>query len=206
VSDGLARLWAGWRLAYVTAAAEAERTAGASGPPDPVVAGELAPGQVEGCVLCRVIAPAGDDRAALVVWRGERCVAVLNAFPYGSGHLMVLPLRHAAELEQLAADEAAELWDGVRRAVIAIKAAYQPDGLNVGANLGRAAGAGVPGHLHIHVLPRWAGDTNFMTSVAGTRVMPEALADSWVKLTGSWPAGPERSGGPGGGPAGAPPE
>jgi ATP adenylyltransferase len=172
VTTGLGHLWAGWRSTYIEQAAAAEESQAGSEP----------------CVLCRVIAPGRDDRESFVVWRGSRAVAVLNAYPYTSGHLMVLPSRHVAQLEDLEPDESADLWDGVRRAVVAIKAAYRPGGLNVGANLGRAGGAGVPDHLHFHVLPRWEGDTNFMTTVAEARVLPEPLDDSWAKLRSAWPA------------------
>jgi len=157
----LERLWAGWRSEYVSGAAE----------------------DGDGCVLCRVVA-----EAANVVWRGARCAAVLNAFPYTSGHLMVLPVRHVAELEEVRGEEAAELWAAVADAVLALKDAYGADGINMGANLGRAAGAGVPGHFHVHVLPRWSGDTNFMTSVAETRVLPESLEASYEKVRGAWPS------------------
>ena len=105
-----------------------------------------------------------------------------------SGHLLVMPYRHVGDLEDLAADEATELWGAVRTAAVALKAAYRPDGLNVGANLGRAAGAGVPGHLHLHVLPRWGGDSNFVTSVAEARVLPEALPTTYERLRAAWPA------------------
>jgi ATP adenylyltransferase len=159
------RLWAGWRSAYVESAA----------------------GQPDGCVLCAITGSGADD--ADVIWRGTTCAAVLNAYPYTSGHLMVMPTRHVGELELLTAEETAELWAAVTDAVVALKAAYRPGGINVGANLGRAAGAGVPGHLHIHALPRWDGDTNFMTSVAETRVLPEALPDSLAKLRAAWPSG-----------------
>ena len=100
---------------------------------------------------------------------------VLNAYPYASGRVLVLPLRHTGSLVDLTEAESAELWWATQRSVATIEAAYEPDGLNMGANLGRAAGAGLPSHVHLHVLPRWAGDTNFMTSVAETRVMPETL-------------------------------
>jgi ATP adenylyltransferase len=172
VSTGLGHLWAGWRSSYIaqaTAAADGQQ-AGA-----------------EPCLLCGIIAP-GRDRENLVVWRGTLAAAILNAYPYTSGHLMVLPTRHVGQLEDLRPDEAAELWDGVRRAVIALKAAYRPGGLNLGANLGRAAGAGVPGHLHVHVLPRWDGDTSFMTAVAEARVLPEPLDETWSKVRAAWPA------------------
>jgi ATP adenylyltransferase len=153
------RLWAGWRSEYIETA-----------------------DQAEGCVLCRVI-----DAGEYVVWRGERCAAILNAYPYTSGHLMVLPLRHVGEIEELE-DDALELWAGVRDAVVALKAAYRPDGLNMGVNVGRVAGAGVPGHFHVHVLPRWNGDTNFMTTAAETRVLPEALPVTFDKVRSNWPS------------------
>jgi ATP adenylyltransferase len=179
--DGLGRLWAGWRSAYV------------GGEPPPAQEVEVGPGQDPACVLCRITAPPPggaepDDASGAVVWRGRRCAAVLNAYPYTSGHLMVLPVRHVGELEALEPDEAAELWEAARAAVVALKAAYSPGGINLGANLGRAAGAGVPGHLHLHVLPRWDGDTNFMTATAEVRVLPEALADTWRRVRASWPS------------------
>jgi len=166
----LEHLWAGWRRDYVVAAVEAERRG---------------PGE---CVFCALAAagPPSEDNG--VVWRGELAFAVLNAYPYASGHLLVMPLRHLDRLDQLTADESAAMWEATGDAVAAVTAAYDPDGINMGANLGRAAGAGIPGHLHLHVLPRWAGDTNFMTSVAGLRVMPESLAESWRRLSASWPA------------------
>lgn len=157
----LERLWAGWRSQYVSSAGGDED---------------------EGCVLCRVL-----DADSNVVWRGRGCAAVLNAFPYTSGHLMVMPTRHVGELEEVVGDEAAELWAAVADAVRALKAAYAPGGINMGANLGRPAGAGLPDHFHVHVLPRWSGDTNFMTAVAETRVLPESLPDTLAKLESSWP-------------------
>jgi ATP adenylyltransferase len=155
----LERLWAGWRTEYVSGA-----------------------GQDDGCVLCRVL-----EADSNVVWRGELCAAMLNAFPYTSGHLMVVPTRHLAELEDLKEDEKRELWDAVTQAVLALKAAYGPEGINLGANLGQAAGAGIAGHFHVHVLPRWTGDTNFMTTVAQTRVLPESLDSTYEKLKENWP-------------------
>jgi ATP adenylyltransferase len=164
----LDRLWAGWRGEYVAG------TADPSG---------------DGCVLCGIIGgPPEEDEERGVVWRGERCAVVLNAFPYTTGHVMVLPIRHVGELEDLDAGESAALWAASVDAVAALKAAYRPGGVNLGANLGRAAGAGVPGHLHLHALPRWDGDTNFMTSVAETRVLPEALPTTWRKVSEAWPA------------------
>jgi ATP adenylyltransferase len=175
----LERLWAGWRGEYVSGALGSDRPA-----LDDVA---VAPGGDPSCVLCRIVAPGGDDRTAYVLWRGERVGAVLNAYPYGSGHLMVMPVRHVGELEDLDPEETAELWTGVTLAVRAIKTAYRPHGINLGVNLGRSAGAGIPGHLHVHALPRWDGDTNFMTTVAEARVLPETLSDSWEKLRAAWP-------------------
>jgi len=122
------------------------------------------------------------------VWRGERVFAILNRFPYGTGHLLLMPYREVADLEALEPGEHDELWAAVRSAVVALRAAYRPDGVNVGLNLGEAAGAGVPGHLHVHVLPRWSADSNFMTSVAEARVLPEPLSATWRKLVDAWPA------------------
>ena len=166
----LERLWAGWRTTYVTTAGEAEDASAG------------------GCVFCRILASDEPDEVTKVVWRGERAVAILNAYPYTSGHLMVMPTRHLGELEQLEPAEQREVWDAVTDAVRVVKAAYAPGGVNFGANLGHAAGAGVPGHVHVHVLPRWNGDTNFMTTVAEARVMPESLDTSWEKISGAWRA------------------
>ena len=167
--SSLERLWAGWRSAYVESAA-----------------GE--PVGSEECVFCGILASTAPDDQTYVVWRGDRCAALLNAYPYTNGHLMVLPVRHVGEMEDLDDGERTQLWSAVTDAVRALKSAYSPDGLNVGVNLGRSAGAGVPGHFHVHCLPRWNGDTNFMTSVAETRVLPESLGASWEKLRAAWPA------------------
>jgi len=154
------RIWAGWRSEYVGSPGEAG----------------------DGCVLCQVL-----EEGSHVVWRGERAAVVLNAYPYTSGHVMVLPVRHVGELEALDVDETGDVWSAMTDAVRAIKAAYSPDGLNLGANLGRVAGAGVPGHFHVHCLPRWSADTNFMTAVAEARVLPEALDVTLEKLRKAWP-------------------
>jgi ATP adenylyltransferase len=139
-------------------------------------------------VFCRILNSGLPDAESHVLWRhpGGRVIALLNAYPYTSGHLMVMPVRHVADLEALEAGELDEIMEGVSAAARALKAAYRPDGLNLGANLGEAAGAGVPGHLHLHVLPRWSGDTNFMTAVADTRVLPEALSASAARVRGAW--------------------
>ena len=163
-------LWAGWRSDYVADAAATDGT------------------DHGGCVLCRITDPDGDDHVD-VVHRGERIVAVLNRYPYVNGHMMVLPRRHVARLDELTDDESAELWAMLEQAVAAITEADDPGGVNVGANLGPAAGAGIPAHLHLHALPRWRGDTNFMTTVANVRVIPEAPEVTAVKLRDAWPAG-----------------
>lgn len=167
----LAQLWAGWRHEYVSGATDAERR-----------------GEDGGCVFCRLAAAGAPSEDNAVLWQGPSCFAVLNAFPYASGHLLVMPRRHVAELGDLTAEESGELWETCRSAVAAVGSAYAPDGVNMGANLGRAAGAGIPAHLHMHVVPRWSGDTNFMTTVGGTRVMPETLPTSWRRLVAAWPA------------------
>jgi ATP adenylyltransferase len=143
-------LWAPWRLPYLEGAtAEA------------------------GCFLCAAGREGG--AAELVVWRGEQVYALLNAYPYANGHVMVAPYAHEGDLLALDEPTARELMAGVRRMLAGLRRAYGPAGFNVGANLGRAAGAGFGDHLHLHIVPRWSGDTNFMTTTAATRVIPEAL-------------------------------
>lgn len=142
-----------------------------------------------GCVFCAILASPGGEGSAHVVWRGSGCAALLNAYPYAAGHMLVMPTRHVGELGDLGAAEAAELWGAMRAAVVALRVAYSPEGLNVGFNLGRAAGAGIPDHLHAHVVPRWVGDTNFMTTLAECRVLPETLAVTGERLRAAWPAG-----------------
>ena len=170
----LDHIWAGWRTTYMDAVTDdGDRTLGPS---------------ADGRSLFERIYQSGEpDSATHILWRSDRCFAILNAYPYGTGHLMVLPQQAVPMLEDLDEDQYRDLWDGVRQAVIAIKAAYGPDGVNVGANLGRGAGAGVPDHLHIHCLPRWIADSNFMTTIAETRVLPEPLDATWEKLRAAWP-------------------
>ncbi len=170
----LENLWAGWRSEYIAEATARER----SGRDD----------DEHSCVFCRLAANGPPSEDNLVVWRGHVTFAVMNAYPYATGHMMVMPLRHVSDLGDLTDAESTELWSTLRQSLAAIEAAYEPDGLNLGANLGRAAGAGIPAHVHLHALPRWSGDTNFMTSVAGTRVMPESLQLSWKRLSDAWPA------------------
>jgi len=163
------RMWAGWRSTYAAAVGN----------------GALAG---EGSIFRGILGSGLPDDETHIVWRGETVFAILNAFPYTSGHLLLMPYREVPDLEQLDDTESAELWSAVRAAVVAIKAAYRPHGVNVGLNLGEAAGAGIPTHLHVHVLPRWNADSNFMTSIAETRVLPEPLDETWAKLRDAWPA------------------
>jgi ATP adenylyltransferase len=133
------------------------------------------------CVFCSAQA-SGDDRRALILHRGTHAFLILNAFPYASGHLMAVITRHVGTIEAATAEELAEAMALIRTATRALEAAYQPDGFNVGLNQGRVAGAGVLGHLHIHLVPRWNGDTNFMPVIGDTRVLPESLETTYDRL------------------------
>lgn len=167
----LDHLWAGWRAGYVSSFEDGPATDS---------------GEQE-CIFCAILAtPARSDRERLVVFSGETVVAILNAYPYAPGHVMVMPRRHLRRLDELSPQESTDLWESLRAAVRAIEAAYRPEGCNVGANLGRAAGAGIPDHLHLHAVPRWVGDTNFMTSLAGVRVLPEPLDLTWERIHSAW--------------------
>lgn len=150
------RLWSPWRLAYVTGRKE------------------------PGCVFCD--AHADGPAHPLVVWAGEHALVILNKYPYNNGHLMVVPHRHLSSLGALSPDELQEVARLTQRAEAVLLEAYRPQGINVGINLGKAAGAGIDDHLHVHLVPRWSGDTNFMSTVGGTRVLPEALEDAAVRL------------------------
>lgn len=152
------RLWAPWRMAYVGAAVPAP-----------------------GCIFCHALS-AGDDRGTLVLHRDPEAFLILNAYPYAAGHLMAVPTRHVASIADASPAEFAAVMRLVQVAVRAITSEYRPDGFNVGLNEGRAAGAGIPGHLHMHVVPRWSGDANFLAVVGDTRVVPEALDRTWERL------------------------
>ena len=147
-------LWAPWRLSYVAA-------------PKPI-SGE------DPCFICRGLA-ADDDRANLIALRTRQAVVILNRFPYNNGHLLVAPRAHKGRLDDLGPDELLEVMETLRRMVGALEGLMRPDGFNIGLNLGRAAGAGLPGHLHWHIVPRWNGDTNFMPVLADVKVIPQAL-------------------------------
>ena len=173
------RLWAGWRIPAMLADQDALSTP----MPDP-----SGPSGGDGTSLFESILASGlPDASTHIVHRGERVFAVLNRYPYSTGHVLVLPYRAVADLEDLSVAERREMWDAVGDAVIAVKAAFSPDGVNIGANLGEGAGPSVHDHVHIHVLPRWRSDTNFMTAVADVRVLPQSLQECWERLTAVWP-------------------
>ena len=156
------QLWAPWRLEYIQGADEQP-----------------------GCVFC--LAAEGADEERLVVHRGERAFAMLNKFPYNSGHLMIAPYRHIGDLGSFEDSEALELHRLATAALEALRATYAPEGYNLGWNLGRVAGAGIVDHVHLHVVPRWGGDTNFMPVLADVKVLPEHLLETAARLRRSWP-------------------
>jgi ATP adenylyltransferase len=158
------RIWAPWRLEYVKGASEGAGTE---------------------CIFCTK-PEADDDEANLIVHRGELCFVILNLFPYTNGHLMVAPYEHLATLPELDPPTVAELMALSQRAMTVLERTYEPHGYNVGFNQGRVAGAGVEHHIHMHVVPRWGGDTNFMPVLADTRVMPQSLEESYRALRGSF--------------------
>jgi ATP adenylyltransferase len=173
----LDHLWATWRSAYVTRMVDTR--------------GEPSPEEAAGRTLFERILAAADtegDEAAGIVHRGATCFALLNRFPYTSGHLMVLPQRSVADLEDLTEEEHAELWATVRDAVVALKGAVRCDAVNVGLNLGPAAGGSQSDHLHVHCVPRWTGDANFISVTAETRVLPISLDEVGAALRAAWPS------------------
>ena len=158
------QLWAPWRLEYIARADDED-----------------------GCVFCRAAA-SDDDEARLVVHRGEHAFALLNKFPYASGHFMVAPYRHAGDFGELTDDEVLDVHRLSGQGIGALAQVYEPQGYNLGWNLGRIAGAGVVDHVHLHVVPRWAGDTNFMPVLADVKVLPEHLAETRRRLAEAWPS------------------
>ena len=169
--SNLEHLWAGWRQAYIKGENNQQSLIDIP----------------EGISIFSAIERSGlPDEETLVIHRGETCFALLNVYPYTTGHTMVIPFREVENLTDLTDQEHNELWNLVRRTVQSLERAYKPDGINVGLNQGKAAGAGIPEHLHVHCLPRWSGDTNFSTTVAGARVLPESLMDTWNRLRQEW--------------------
>lgn len=151
------RLWAPWRMEYLM-----------SEKPD-------------GCIFC-VKAGEADDRRNLILFRSEHSFVLMNAYPYNNGHVMVAPLRHVASFRDLTVEERCDLMETLTRTEGILQRAFSPQGMNIGVNLGACAGAGVPGHVHVHILPRWEGDTNFMPVLGDTRVIPELLVQTYEKL------------------------
>jgi ATP adenylyltransferase len=135
----------------------------------------------EGCVFCNAQTKE-DNTENLIAFRGERAFVILNLFPYTSGHLMVVPFNHIATLENLDPATRAEMMELTSQCMNVLKNIYRPQGFNMGANIGEAAGAGVPGHIHIHIVPRWGGDTNFMSTLGETRVLPESIEDTYKRV------------------------
>ena len=170
----LERIWSGWRASYVTDA-PSRIDADAAG----------------GSVFTQILASGAPDDETHVLHRGAEVFAILNIHPYTTGHLLVLPYREVADLADLTPTETGELWATTTDAVAAVRAAYSPDGMNVGLNLGRPAGGSIPTHLHVHVVPRWTGDSNFMSAIANTQTLPESLDASAARLRAAWPTAGE---------------
>jgi ATP adenylyltransferase len=157
----LQRLWSPWRSKYIASGVDS---------------------QAEGCVFCSIAASPDQDASNFVLHRGQHAFVLLNLYPYITGHLMVVPYLHTSEFDSVPKEITDEMMDLAKRAQTALREVYSPSGFNLGMNLGSAAGAGIADHIHIHILPRWSGDTNFMTTVGESRVIPEALEVTYQKL------------------------
>ena len=155
------RLWSPWRAKYIATGVDSQGSS---------------------CVFCRLAQETGNDETNFVLHRGTNVFVALNLYPYITGHLLVLPYQHLADLGSTAKEVTDELMDLTKRSEAALRKVYSPSGFNIGMNLGAAAGAGIADHIHLHILPRWSGDTNFMTSVADTRVIPESLETTYSRL------------------------
>lgn len=155
-------LWSPWRYDYISAHA----------------------GKTSGCVFCEILNSGVEDEKSFILLREKFNFVILNIYPYTSGHLMIVPYEHIAELDQADKSVTDEMMDLAKRCHRAIREIYKPDGINLGMNFGKAAGAGVAGHFHMHILPRWVGDVNFMTAVGETRTIPESLSETYRKLKG----------------------
>jgi ATP adenylyltransferase len=156
---GMDYLWTPWRYAYVSTAEK-----------------------VSSCVFCDAV-NAGDDEKVHIVYRGQHCFVILNAFPYTPGHVMIVPYAHLDELQKLPSEAASEMMALSQRMETVLRELYHPDGINLGMNIGKAAGAGIAGHIHMHVLPRWVADANFVSVVCETRILPETLDETWKRMT-----------------------
>lgn len=165
----LDRIWNGWRADYVMHGQDTRSTSDAS-------------------IFTQILKSGLTDEQSYIVHRGETVFVIMNAFPYTSGHLLVVPYREVADLEMLNADETSELWATVTDATKVLKSVYKPEALNVGLNLGAAAGGSIAQHLHVHIVARWSGDTNFMVVTANTKILPEALDVSASRIRSAWKA------------------
>lgn len=139
---------------------------------------------LNGCIFCNALKQKDDE--GLIVFRGKKTFVILNRYPYTNGHLMIVPYTHCGSLELLDSDVRAEMMEMLSKAISVLRKIYDPQGFNLGGNIGEAAGAGVADHVHLHILPRWSGDTNFMTSIGSTRVLPETIDETWGKLVAGW--------------------
>jgi ATP adenylyltransferase len=191
------RLWTPWRYEYVT---KSNRT-GLPGVPEALSAWPGPADADRSCVFCNMIAAvdyavehgmaaAEAEKAAGLLVRGRSCFLCLNAFPYSTGHILIVPYRHVDSLAALPSADAGEMMSLAQQVESVLRVVYHPSGLNFGLNLGQAGGAGIAEHIHMHVLPRWVGDTNFMTAIADTRVLPEALDTTWHKIRDAWGSRP----------------
>jgi ATP adenylyltransferase len=188
------RLWTPWRYEYVT---RADEPSSRPGVPAALSAWTLSGAADCGCVFCNLIAAvdyavaqgmpiAQAEMAAHVLVRAKTCFLCLNAFPYTTGHILIVPYRHLDSLAGLPPEDAQEMMALAQRVERVLRAVYRPAGINFGLNLGRAGGAGIADHIHMHALPRWIGDTNFMTATADTRVLPETLDTTWTRIREAW--------------------
>jgi len=158
-------LWSPWRYDYITGSGGAK---------------------ADGCVFCDILNSSASDEEKFILKRAEFNFVILNIYPYGTGHLLIVPYAHIADLDKADKQTTDEMMDLMKRSQTALTEVYNPEGFNMGINFGKSAGAGVAGHFHMHVLPRWSGDVNFMTAIGETRVLPEDLAITYQRLKGLW--------------------
>jgi ATP adenylyltransferase len=171
------RLWSAWRASYVASVGD-ERP--------PTSSGDASAVPASGTVFTQILRSGLSDDETHIIHRGATCFVIANLFPYSSGHVLIVPYREVADLDHLTADETTDLWATVTDAAGALRTAYRPDGMNIGLNLGRPAGGSIPDHLHVHVVPRWTGDSNFMSAIGATQTLPESLDVTTGKVRAAW--------------------